>query len=87
MTRKRKTQSAKPDEGPVTNRYNVPTRTWNTWVPEAQALFNEVYGEIVKAQNVLAPPSFHSLSPRAWQVMCWNIMWMATDKANTKLKK
>ena len=54
---------------------------------EAQAMFNRVYGEVVSNQSVIAPPSGATLSPRAWQVICWNIMWLATDEANTFLRK
>lgn len=73
--------------GVVPNSFNVPTRHWNKWAKEAQAMFNRVYGEVVSNQSVIAPPSGATLSPRAWQVICWNIMWLATDEANTFLRK
>lgn len=76
---------AKPTPVSLANTYNVPTRHWNKWTDEAKGVFNKVYGQIVANQSTLVPTGAE-VSPRAWQVICWNIMWLATDEVNNSIK-
>lgn len=84
MPRKPAQPSAK--HGPVPNQYHVPTRKWDAWLPAAQSMFNEVYGQVVGNQTLLASPSMHAMPPRAWQVLCWNMTWIAVDEADKRLR-
>ena len=84
--RKTTTTLSKPG-GVVPNSFNVPARHWNKWAPQAQTLFNTSYKQVVANQAILTPPSVKDLSPRAWQVICWNLTWLTVDEANKLVKQ
>ena len=63
----------------VQNKYKVPKKAWTKWSPQARAIFNYMYASIILSQNVIAPRSIQKIPHKGWQVVCWNMAWLAAD--------
>jgi hypothetical protein len=58
------------------NPYKVPQKQWKKWSPHAQALFNNLYHDMLKSQWVFGPSE---IDKEAWQVISWNAAWSAAS--------
>lgn len=60
------------------NVYKVPAKQWNKWSVDAKVHFNNLFGGVAQAKDILIPHG-KDISDKAWQVACWNICWLSAD--------
>jgi len=68
---------------PVTNKYNVPKKTWDKWSNHARKVFNDMFHATrPRNQWVFLPPNAAPLPKTAWQIVQWNMSWTAAQIAD-----
>jgi hypothetical protein len=66
----------------VRNKYNVSKKTWARWKHPARAIFNELYGVMMKNHWVFRRPDSPPITRKAWRTVCWNAAFVAADFAS-----
>lgn len=61
------------------NEFKVQSRQWVRWSAQARAVFNSLYGKMLREQSFFLPPKTSVVDPKAWRVVCWNAAWTAAD--------
>ena len=61
------------------NRHRVPKRQWGKWNAAARKTFNEVYGTMLKNQEIFLHPQDKTCPAPHWKTTAWNTAWIAAD--------
>jgi hypothetical protein len=68
---------------PVKNKYGVPKKQWEKWSNHARKVFNDMFVSLrPRNQFVYLPPDSPLLPKTSWEVLQWNVSWMAAASAD-----
>ena len=63
------------------NNYRVSANMWDSFGPEGQRVFNEVYGKLIDSQGLFSHPDAKIIPQVHWQVFAWNAASVAAWSA------
>lgn len=61
------------------NPHRVAGETWRRWSKPARAVFNSVYEQMVRDQELFLHPKQKKASPEHWRTTSWNAAWAAAN--------
>ena len=68
---------------PVANKHRVAKKEWRKWSEHARRVFNDLYGELPPKSQWKVVSPYATLVPEThWQVLRWNVAWLAAEAAN-----
>lgn len=68
---------------PVSNKHNVPKKSWTRWSRQARRVFNKMMDELrPQMQGIISHPSATLMSKEHWGVVQWNVAFLAATAVN-----
>lgn len=65
---------------PVTNKYRVPKKQWDSWSNEAKRVFNTMYYNLRPSmQFAFIHPNWIACRKEYWETTRWNVAWEAAQ--------
>jgi phage tail sheath protein FI len=65
---------------PVANKHKVQRATWRKWSEQARRTFNGLYDALpARRQWIVVSPDTPAIPQKQWQVLRWNVAWVAAD--------
>jgi hypothetical protein len=69
------------------NKYKVPLKEWNKWLPESQELFNEIYRQMADISIFAVGGENNKQFKPYWDTVRWNAAWTAAAELNNMIKE
>lgn len=70
----------------VENTYKVNKKQWKKWNDAGRYVFNNLYEDVLKDQEVFSHPKSAVQINEYWTTTAWNVAWVAADHT-TKITK
>lgn len=62
----------------IANENQVPKKQWAKWSQPCRAMFNQLFGKMVKNPFLFNHPKA-CINEAEWRTVAWNAAWMAAD--------